>query len=152
MKLKYLYISIVFGVLTACFFTINLTLIKLMMTKFKFPPLQLSFDVCFAMSVVYLVLWLIDVFVIGTHYDMVSFWIYNAAMAAGSIGAVFIAFALKYGPGGIVTAFENLKVVWMVMILMIVSGGTQSPSWMQIEGMICGLAGASVLALSGKKS
>lgn len=123
LKLQTLTISIVFAISTAVFFTVNLTLIKLMLSKFKFPPMQLSFDVCFAQFLVYFVLWLIDVFVIGTEYDWFSFAIYNLAMAMGSIGAVFIALALKYGSGGIVTAFENLKVLWTVVIMTLVSGG-----------------------------
>jgi hypothetical protein len=71
--------------------------------------------------------------------------LYTVAIISATIGATLSTYAMRYGQAGIVNCFENLKVPWQVIIILIASGGTQIPTLGQLLGMLFGVGGAIVI-------
>lgn len=112
-----------FGLLTGLSFAVNMLFIKLMMTKYEFPPLQLNYDVNFCQFLIYFPIWIFDKFYYGTHYELIDLSIYFMSNLSLTLAATFLTLAIKYGMGGVINCFENLKIPWHVLIIMAASGG-----------------------------
>jgi hypothetical protein len=115
------------------------------MSKFKFPPCQMVADVSFCCSLIYIPMSIFDRVVLGTKVDWADFGMYTLGTLTAFCGMCFSTLGQKYGNAGILTCFENLKVPWQVIIVILASGGQKMPTLMQVVGMIGGVIGAIVI-------
>ena len=105
-------ISIVAGLLSGLVLTLNPLSVKILLTKYKFPGLQLNFDTNLCTFILYLPMFLYDKYVNGMVYEGYDVIYMTGAQFCGSFGMVLLTLALQRGKGGIVQAIENLKVPW----------------------------------------
>lgn len=68
-------------------------------------------------------LFLYDYFVNGMRYEFVDLIYYTISFMLAVTGMIFLTLGVKYGKGGVCQAIENLKVLWHVLIMIIVTGG-----------------------------
>jgi drug/metabolite transporter (DMT)-like permease len=66
-----------------------------------------------------------------------------ATYILSNTGALFSYQSIKYGKAGVVQGIENLKVVWLTIMMSIIQG--QLPTHLQTAGIITGLVGALVI-------
>ena len=140
-----LHIAIMLALLVGFEFAIGMVLIKLFVGKFSFPPMQLNMDTSFAVSILFL-----PVFIYGLYTNPDQFTAYDIMMFTltyyiKETGLVMLTLAIKYGHGGPVDAIKNLSVLWQTIIMAIVSNGKQMPTLHQTSGMLLGLLGGNII-------
>jgi len=111
-------------------FAFNLLMTKVMMSRWKFPPMQLNFDICLAMVPLLLPYFIADLVINGMTFTLLDIVLYNVAFLLGVIGMIMLTIGVKYGKGGICQAIENLKSPWQTLIMIAFTGGEQVPTLM----------------------
>ena len=63
--------------------------------------------------------------------------------ALANSGSLCSFLSIKYGKAGVCQGIENLKVIWLTIIMSVIQG--ELPSHMQVTGMLIGLIGALIV-------
>ena len=92
---------------TGLSFALNLLVVKLILVKFDFPPIQLNHDVNFYCGLLMLPLFLHYFDEIRPYLVYATFNFYVTNM-----GCVFMTLSIVNGKAGVCQAIENLKCLW----------------------------------------
>lgn len=140
--------SIVFALLCGLILSIQLLTTKKILQTYDFPPNHMNYDTNFGLFLLYFIIYLVDGYAFGMHYETIDFFLMTSAGIIGQVGMLFLTQAVRFGKGSIVQSIENLKIPMQVLILLIATGGRQKPTLLQNIGVLFGLLGGVAIAVS----
>lgn len=114
--------SILFALIAALCFACHSLFYKLVVVKFNLDLVQLTYDTAAIYGLFLLVPLLMKTYTGEMIIDHYSVMLSMISFYATNMGVLLSAQSIKYGKAGVVQGIENLKTVWLTMIMSFVQG------------------------------